>query len=195
MGLSAFSPILRRGTIQPVLGSCQDRARSVIPPTHVIRAKRGSCAPDVSTERGIICFCVLPLVFAFSPPLSIFTFLVSSLRASQRVSMGKEVTTMDSFSWFSGQGPVAAVNPADLRSVWDMQRDVQRNAPNRAPNEATAMSFGLYQRACSPEAEVEAVRYRVSILQLLAGPIGCSPPGCTTGNSPMPYSTLPQPSP
>jgi hypothetical protein len=79
---------------------------------------------------------------------------------------------MDPFSWFSGQGPVAAVDPADLRSVWEMQRDVQRNAPNHAPSQTSSISVGLYQQACRPGAEVGAVWYRVSMLHLLAGPIG-----------------------
>jgi hypothetical protein len=83
---------------------------------------------------------------------------------------------MDSFSWFSGQGPVAVVDPADLRSVWDLQHDLKRNAPNRVPNQTTAISIGLYQRACSPGAEVEAVWYRVSMLHLLVGPIGLLTP-------------------
>jgi hypothetical protein len=83
---------------------------------------------------------------------------------------------MDPFSWFSGRGPVAPVDPADLRSVWEMQHNAQRNAPNLAPNQTAAISSGLYQQACSPGADVAAVWYRVSMLQLLAGPSGLLTP-------------------
>jgi hypothetical protein len=91
---------------------------------------------------------------------------------------------VDPLSWFSDQGPVAAVDPGDLRSVWEMQRDFQRNAPNHAPNQTGSIDISLYQRACSPGAEVGAVWYRVSMLQLLAGPIGLLTPWLHDGELP-----------
>ena len=65
-----------------------------------------------------------------------------------------------------------------------MQRDVQRNAPNHAPNQTGSIDIRLYQRACSPGAEVGAVWYRVSMLQLLAGPIGLLTPWLHDGELP-----------
>ena len=65
-----------------------------------------------------------------------------------------------------------------------MQRDVQRDAPNHAPNQSGSIDISLYQRTCSPGAEVGAVWYRVSILQLLAGPIGLLTPWLHDGELP-----------
>ena len=46
-----------------------------------------------------------------------------------------------------------------------MQRDVQANSLRQS----TAMSIHLYERACSPGADVQAVWYRISMLHALAG--------------------------
>lgn len=71
-------------------------------------------------------------------------------------------------SWFASDNPVPAVDPADLKSMWM----VQRNAPPSVPGQLTATSVGVFENACSPGADTQAVWYRNSMLQLLAGPLG-----------------------
>jgi hypothetical protein len=63
----------------------------------------------------------------------------------------------------SENGPVPAVDPADLRRVWAVQNDLQA----LAPEEQFEMGFDLYKRACSPGADVRAVFARVSALRKL----------------------------
>lgn len=59
-------------------------------------------------------------------------------------------------------GPIPPVNPEDLRSVWEMQRDSSSRVPRQA-----AVSVEFYKRACSHGADVGAVWYRVSQLGVL----------------------------
>ena len=59
---------------------------------------------------------------------------------------------------------VAAVNPNDLRNVWTMMRDLEARAQT---GQSGSISSGLYERACSPGANVLAVWYRASILGVL----------------------------
>jgi len=92
-------------------------------------------------------------------------------------TMGKGVTTMELDSWFVSDDPVAAVDPADLRSVWTMGRNVQANAPGQQ----TAIRIGCFERACSPGADTQAVWYRVAMLQMLAGPLGLLSPWLRDG--------------
>src|SRR3989442_7827248 len=92
-------------------------------------------------------------------------------------TMGKGVTTMELDSWFVSDDPVAAVDPADLRSVWTMGRTVQATAPGQQ----TAISTGCFERACSPGADTQAVWYRVAMLQMLAGPLGLLSPWLRDG--------------
>lgn len=61
------------------------------------------------------------------------------------------------------EGFIAAVDPADLRSVWEMQRESQA----RIPGQHTAISAEFYNRACSPGANVGAVWFRASMLGML----------------------------
>jgi hypothetical protein len=60
-------------------------------------------------------------------------------------------------------GPVPAVDPADLRSAWAMQNDVQA----LGPGERFAIATDLCKRACSPGADVRAVFIRASMLRKL----------------------------
>lgn len=75
------------------------------------------------------------------------------------------------FPWFSSNDPVPAVDPADLRSMGAMQLPL-----TNASGQSTAMSIHLYERACSPGADVHAVLYRVWMLQMLAGPMNILSP-------------------
>ena len=63
-----------------------------------------------------------------------------------------------------GIGPVPEVDPADLKSLWNMQSEAQ--ARHDKPG-AIALSFSLCQSACSPGANVAAVWYRSSMLAVL----------------------------
>jgi hypothetical protein len=65
-------------------------------------------------------------------------------------------------SWRS-QGDVPAVNPADLKAVRAFSREVQA----ATGGQGSIIEPALYQRACSPGADVEAVWYRASMLGLL----------------------------
>src|SRR5882762_10436199 len=78
----------------------------------------------------------------------------------------------DRISWamalhdfFGARGnDVAAVKPNDLRNLWTMMRDLQARAQ---AGQSGTISSGLYERACSPGANVVAVWYRASILGVL----------------------------
>jgi len=59
-------------------------------------------------------------------------------------------------------GPIPAVDPADLRSVWEMQREILARTGGGA-----ILSNELYKRACSSGANVEAVWCRTSMLGAL----------------------------
>ena len=69
----------------------------------------------------------------------------------------------------TGQGLVAAVDPADLKKVWDMG---QETIAKHGPNPRIAMGHAL----CSPGANVMAVWHRASILGLLAEHASLFPP-------------------
>ena len=67
--------------------------------------------------------------------------------------------------FFGARGnDVTAVNSDDLRNVWKMMRDLQARAP---ACQSGSFSSGLYENACSPGANVVAVWYRASILEVL----------------------------
>lgn len=60
------------------------------------------------------------------------------------------------------EGPIPPVDPADLRSVWQMQRELQARVPGQ--------QIGIiadYNRACSPGANIDAVWFRVSMIRML----------------------------
>ena len=61
------------------------------------------------------------------------------------------------------EGPIPPVDPADLRSVWEMLREVQA----RRPGEHIIIGDEIYKRACSPGANVEAVWFRSSLIGML----------------------------
>jgi hypothetical protein len=75
-------------------------------------------------------------------------------------------TTMDQF-WArfssSGGSVVPSVEPADLRSVWEMQTRIQA----LRPGEQIGIGADSYKQACGPEADVRAVFERVSNLSIL----------------------------
>ena len=66
------------------------------------------------------------------------------------------------FPWFTSNEPVPGVDPADLRSMWAMQRDIQANVSGQV-----ATDVRLLERACSPGADVQATWYRLSMLQMV----------------------------
>src|SRR5258706_13379494 len=67
--------------------------------------------------------------------------------------------------FFGARGnDVAAVNPNDLRNLWTMMRDLQASAQ---AGQSGTISGGLYERACSPGANVVAVWNPASILGVL----------------------------
>jgi len=61
------------------------------------------------------------------------------------------------------EGPIPPVDPADLRSVWQMQREFQA----RVPGERIGIGGEFYKRACSPGANVRAVWFRTAMLGVL----------------------------
>jgi hypothetical protein len=72
-------------------------------------------------------------------------------------------TSSNPFADMMKDGLVPTVDPADLKSVWAMQEDVIATHPGQQ------MSIGnsLYERACTPGANVLAVFFRVSMLRML----------------------------
>jgi hypothetical protein len=68
-------------------------------------------------------------------------------------------------------GPIPPVDPADLKSVWVMmegyKKDFEKLMPDRAPNETFSVRIDCYRQACSPGADVGAVWYRLSMLEML----------------------------
>jgi hypothetical protein len=61
------------------------------------------------------------------------------------------------------EGPIPPVDPADLRRVWEMQRELQA----RTPGQQIGISVDFYERACSPGANVGAVWFRIAMLEML----------------------------
>jgi hypothetical protein len=72
------------------------------------------------------------------------------------------MTETDVPDFFKLKGDVAAVDPADLKSVCAFMREARTTARRN-----TAISIGLYESMCSPGADVDAVWYRASMLGLL----------------------------
>lgn len=63
----------------------------------------------------------------------------------------------------SENGPIPAVDPGDLKSIWAMQTDSQ----TVAPGEQFAINVDFYKGLCSPGADVRAVFIRISMLRML----------------------------
>jgi hypothetical protein len=62
----------------------------------------------------------------------------------------------------SEDGPVSAVDSADLRAAWDLFEDVRA----RNLDQTVAIGIALFERACSPGARVRSVYYRAAMLRL-----------------------------
>ena len=58
--------------------------------------------------------------------------------------------------------PVPEVDP-DLKTVWQMNRDLQA----RHPGQQVATGRGVYEHACKPGADIQAVGYRAAVLSML----------------------------
>jgi hypothetical protein len=59
--------------------------------------------------------------------------------------------------------PVASVDVADLKSVWDMYLDIT----SQHPGGGVGVDSSLIERVCSPRADIRAVVYRCQMLSLL----------------------------
>ncbi len=59
--------------------------------------------------------------------------------------------------------PVASVDVADLKSVWDMYQDIA----SQHPGGGVGVDSSLIERVCSPRADIRAVVYRCQMLSLL----------------------------
>jgi hypothetical protein len=59
---------------------------------------------------------------------------------------------------------IPPVNPADLRSVEAVQRDVR----SRFPGKQVLMDNDAWKRACGPGADLFAMFYRIAFLEMLA---------------------------
>ena len=60
-------------------------------------------------------------------------------------------------------GPVPAVDPADLKSIWAMQDEVQA----RVPGQQVVIGMDHWKGACRPGADLWAVFFRISMLRML----------------------------
>jgi hypothetical protein len=69
-------------------------------------------------------------------------------------------TDFGSFLRFA-DGQVPRADPADLKSVWQLQDGVM----SAHPQQVVSFSISSYERACSPGANVQAVFFRVSFLR------------------------------
>lgn len=59
---------------------------------------------------------------------------------------------------------VAIVDPADLSAIWKFMRE---QTQNMLAGDCTGIDFRVYQRLCSPGANVAAVWYRASMIGML----------------------------
>lgn len=59
--------------------------------------------------------------------------------------------------------PVPEVDPDDLKTVWKINRDVQA----RHPGQQAATGRGVFEHACKPGADIQAVGYRIAVLSML----------------------------
>jgi hypothetical protein len=77
-------------------------------------------------------------------------------------------------AFLPGPGPVPNVSPEDLRSAWKFQEELQASHPDQQ----FSIDVRLYQGACSTDADIGAVLYRLSVLVILRkmGELGVGPP-------------------
>jgi hypothetical protein len=71
--------------------------------------------------------------------------------------------SFDDVPWMKDAVLVPIVDPADLKSVWDMQHELQMHHPG----EHFGIGIDLYMRACSPDADVLAVIHRLQRFEML----------------------------
>ena len=68
-------------------------------------------------------------------------------------------------------GPIPSVDPADLKSIWAMQeklkKEFEERTPNRAPDQYFSVGIDYSGEYAAPGANIGAVWYRLSILELL----------------------------
>jgi hypothetical protein len=74
---------------------------------------------------------------------------------------------MEPLSWFSSPGPVPVVDPADLKKVWDIFAKSEAQKAHSGVSGAVGIDRILFEAACRPGADVTAVWYRASMLELL----------------------------
>lgn len=66
--------------------------------------------------------------------------------------------------WVGNPGePVPAVEMGDLKSAWNIYKDVE----SRHPGKQTAVGISVIEHACSAAADIRAVTYRCGTLQML----------------------------
>jgi hypothetical protein len=70
------------------------------------------------------------------------------------------MTETDVPDFWRSKDDIAAVDPADLKAVWALMRDVKAG-------QSVGIDSRAYENACSPGADVDAVWYRASMLGLL----------------------------
>lgn len=71
---------------------------------------------------------------------------------------------MDGLRSFAGKPgeAVPAVDPDDLKSVWQIRKYVQDH-----PGERIAVDVGLIEQACKPGANIAAVSYRSNFIRVM----------------------------
>ena len=63
--------------------------------------------------------------------------------------------------------PVPQVDPKDVKAAWELCRDVERGRPPESKG-GIAICTSVYERVCTPGANVIAVAYRTLKLNLLS---------------------------
>jgi hypothetical protein len=76
--------------------------------------------------------------------------------------LGEEAQEPPRFGGKPGE-PVPAVDPEDVKTVWQIGRDVQANHPGQN----VAVGADLMKHACKPGANIDAVSYRSSLVWLV----------------------------
>jgi hypothetical protein len=76
--------------------------------------------------------------------------------------LGKEVQEPLRFGGKPGE-PVPAVDPDDVKTVWQIGRDIEVNHPK-----CGAVGVNVMKQACKPGADVEAVFYRATFTWLIS---------------------------
>jgi hypothetical protein len=69
--------------------------------------------------------------------------------------------SMEPDSWLSSPGTVPAVDPSDLKKVWNLLAEEERTHSRRATG------IEVFEETCSPGADAVAVWYRATMLGLL----------------------------